>query len=239
MSEFLLSQWLPVTRAEGDAAVPGQDEVVVEHTLQVEVNGVPSFSLSCSPEYLEELVAGNLYSRGLISASEQICALSPAPDWSRVSVSLSPACPQTPQEEPPLTLPASTAYWLMSQNLTASALFQRTGGVHCVSLYWPDHPLLSRQDLARHNAVDKVIGHALLHALPLSQAVLAVSGRLSADMMDKAARARIPIVLSKGAPTSRAIQIAQTHHITLTGFIRGERMNLYTWPERIRTVQHS
>lgn len=121
----------------------------------------------------------------------------------------------------------------MERNLTASSLFQRTGGMHCVSLYLPGSPLISIEDLARHNAVDKVIGHALLHGLPLEQAVLVVSGRLSADMLEKAATASIPVVLSKGAPTDRAISMAQARQITLAGFVRGERMNLYTEPGRI------
>lgn len=229
-----LSVLCDVVHVSRSTAAPGQDEVVTEHPLQVEIDGTSSLLLSCSPARLEELVTGNLFCRGYLSSAGELQALSFSPDRQQAYVTrTSRPAPAPPARPADIRLPASAAYAIMGQNLTASALFQRTGGVHCVSLVLPDGSLISREDLARHNAVDKIIGHALLHDLPLCRCILAVSGRLSADMMEKAIRAAIPIVLSKGAPTDRAIQLARAHGITLAGFIRGERMNLYACPERI------
>ncbi len=229
-----LSVLCDVVHVSRSTDTPGQDEVVVEHPLRVEIDGTDSLLLSCSPAYLEELVTGNLFCRGYLSSAGELHTLSFSPDRHTAYVTRTPAAaPSAPDRPEDIRLPASAAYAIMGRNLSASALFQRTGGVHCVSLSLPDGSLISREDLARHNAVDKIIGHALLHHISLCRCVLAVSGRLSADMMEKAARAAIPIVLSKGAPTDRAIQLARAHGITLAGFIRGERMNLYACPERI------
>lgn len=234
MDHYPLSVHRTVLRVDSGSAADALEEVVSEHPLLVDVAEGPSFSLSCSPEHLRELVVGTLFSRGLLTAAEEVVSLTFSEDLARAAVSLSrrkvppsAPCPDRVQ------VSASAIRTLMAHNLSASALFQRTGGVHCVTLWSPGHPPLSMEDLARHNAVDKAIGHALLHRLPLACSVLAVSGRLSADMMEKSVRAGIPIVLSKGAPTDRAIRLAETAGITLAGFIRGERMNLYTRPERI------
>lgn len=121
----------------------------------------------------------------------------------------------------------------MERNLTASSLFRRTGGMHCVSLSLPESPILSMEDLARHNAVDKVIGYALLHDLPLECSVLAVSGRLSADMMEKAVRAGIPGRSLQRSPHRSFHPYCPGERRHTGGFVRGERVNLYTCPERI------
>lgn len=234
MSNNSLSIQRQVLRIDDHTAQDDWDEVVVEHPLQVSVPNGTSFSLSCSPEHMDELVVGALFNRGFITSSDNLEELVFSPDSSQVEARLIPSPAQIHRPHTPgLQLTATVVYELMAQNLKASALFQRTGGVHCVSLYLPDHPLIYREDLARHNAVDKIVGHALLQRLPLQSAALVVSGRLSSDMLEKAALAGIPVVLSKGAPTDLAIRLAQEHGMTLAGFIRGSRMNIYAGPERI------
>lgn len=117
----------------------------------------------------------------------------------------------------------------------AQPAFAETGGLHAAGVFAATGDLIVlREDVGRHNAVDKVTG-ALLRtgALPASTAVLVVSGRVAYEIVQKAARCGIPLVLAVGAPTDLAVDAARAAGITLAGFARGDRFNVYTWPERI------
>jgi FdhD protein len=117
----------------------------------------------------------------------------------------------------------------------AQATFDRTGGLHAAALFDLDGELLVlREDVGRHNAVDKVIGHCLRRGpFPPDHHVLLVSGRSSFEIMQKALAARIPVVAAVSAPSSLAAAFAQESGQTLIGFLRGRRMNVYAHPQRI------
>ena len=112
--------------------------------------------------------------------------------------------------------------------------FDRTGGLHAAGLFAADGTMIVvREDIGRHNAVDKVIGHALLGAVELKDAVLVVSGRTSFEIVQKAVAGRVPIVAGVSAPSSLAVEFAREMGMTLVGFLRENRMNIYAGVERV------
>ena len=124
---------------------------------------------------------------------------------------------------------------LPHQMKSAQKIFHHTGGLHAAELFdEKGHSICLREDVGRHNAVDKIIGDAFLrNILPLNKYLLMVSGRLSYEIVQKALSAQIPIVAAISAPSNLAVKVAHEFGITLIGFLRGENFNAYTYRERI------
>ncbi len=140
-----------------------------------------------------------------------------------------------PLEMDDVRIPASVIYTLPAQLRAAQAVFTHTGGLHAAGLFThAGELLLLREDVGRHNAVDKLIGHGLLHGtLPYSRHILMVSGRTSFEIIQKALLARIPCIAAISAPSSLAVELADQAGVTLIGFLRERSMNVYTHPGRI------
>ncbi|MFM9372264.1 formate dehydrogenase accessory sulfurtransferase FdhD [Streptomyces sp. Da 82-17] len=140
-----------------------------------------------------------------------------------------------PVADDPLRISASTLSTLPEQLRAAQRVFDSTGGLHAAALFTSDGELIClREDVGRHNAVDKVVGHALREGrLPLRDTVLMVSGRASFELVQKAVTAGVPILAAVSAPSSLAVDLAQDAGLTLVGFLRGTSMNVYAGAERV------
>jgi len=139
---------------------------------------------------------------------------------------------------PKLDMTPTLAANVVSQSVrnlnTIAEKFRKTGGVHVAALYSTDGELVAlAEDVGRHNAVDKVIGAGATKNMDFRNLFLALSGRLTGDIVLKAARMKIPVIASLAAAISSGLEAAQLTRVTLIGFVRGKRMNVYTHPERI------
>lgn len=123
---------------------------------------------------------------------------------------------------------------LMNQMQKDSTLYRETGGVHSASLADNNRIYYTREDIGRHNAVDKVLGRALEDGVDIGNKMLLTSGRLSSEIVLKVLKAQIPILVSRSAPSSLAVELARENGLTLCGFVRGKKLNCYSHPERLR-----
>jgi FdhD protein len=122
----------------------------------------------------------------------------------------------------------------MGQFYTECPLYEETGCVHTAKLYIDEKHSFVGEDIAQHNALDKAIGKALLAGVDMSRSFLMVSGRLSSEMVAKAVMHQVPILASRTASTCLGLMIAEKFGLTLIGFVRGDRMNIYRHPQRIK-----
>jgi FdhD protein len=141
---------------------------------------------------------------------------------------------KTPRLDSDLHVDAKMILALPEKMRRTQETFSRTGGLHAAALFDEAGELLVlREDVGRHNAVDKVIGHALLHGVALDRHVLLVSGRTSFEILQKSAAAGVPVIAAVSAPSSLAVDFAKESGQTLIGFLRGDRMNIYAGSHRV------
>ena len=234
-----------------------EDEVAVEEPLEIRVGGAALAVTMRTPGHDEELALGFLYGEGLIDAPREA---GPPADLAANTVEVSGPLLREPSARSFFTSSscgvcgkgaleevAVHAEPLPPGPLVARALlaglpdrlrqptFARTGGLHATGLFSPAGELeCVREDVGRHNAMDKVVGWALREGrVPLHPRVLCVSGRLSFELVQKAAVAGAPVLVGVGAPTSLAVRLAEDRGLTLCGFARGGRVNVYTYGERV------
>jgi len=239
----------------------GEDEVAIEEPLEIRVDGEPLAVTMRTPGHDEELALGFLYGEGLIDGPrvagptsdlaanvvEVAGPLSSRPSARRFYTSSScGVCGKGALQEVAVhsaSLPEGPriARSLLARlpDLLEQPTFEHTGGLHATGLFGPDGRLLIvREDVGRHNAMDKVVGRALMDGLvPLGERILCVSGRLSFELVQKAAVAGAPILVGVGAPSSLAVSLANDRGLTLCGFARRGRVNVYTHGHRVLSAR--
>jgi FdhD protein len=234
-----------------------EDFLAVEEPLEIRVDGAPLAVTMRTPGHDEELALGFLFTEGLIDgpraagltddlAANTIEVEGPMTrdvDGRRFyTTSSCGVCGKGALEEVAVHSEPAPAGPEIARALLASLpdrlrqpTFERTGGLHATGLFAPDGELLCvREDVGRHNAMDKVVGRTLMDGgVPLHGRVLCVSGRLSFELVQKAAVAGAPILVGVGAPSSLAVSLAADRGMTLAGFARRGNVNVYTRAERV------
>ena len=242
---------LPAGRSE-------RDQVAVEEPLEIRIGGRPVAVTMRTPGHDEELALGFCLSEGLRPddarlpddlAANTVEVDAPGFDPSRLQRSfyttsscgvcgkgaLEAVSVEAPRIESALRVPLALVSALPERLREAQAAFAATGGLHAAGLFSPDGDALCvREDVGRHNALDKVVGWAFRAGrLPLAGCVLCVSGRLSFELVQKAAVAGCPVMVAVGAPSSLAVEVGRDRGITLCGFVRDGSANVYSEPWRI------
>jgi FdhD protein len=234
------------------------DAVAVEEPLEIRVNGTPVAVTMRTPGHDEELAVGFLVSEGIVPTRAELPADLAANTVDVEADSFDPGrlerhfytssscgvcgkgaleavAVEAPRVESKLRIEADLVAELPERLRAAQAAFAVTGGLHATGLF--DHRgelLCLREDVGRHNALDKVVGWAFGAArFPLAAQILCVSGRLSFELVQKAAVAGCPLLVAVGAPSSLAIDLARDRGVTLCGFVRGGRINVYSEEWRV------
>ena len=226
-----------------------------EMALTIYVNGQELVTILCTPSKLNCLVMGFLYSEGIISdvgdvAVMRVCedeSLADVrlskPEWSPSALrTLSSGCggavsfnTELKRVNSGLMVAPAEVLSLMKQLSAKAELFRLCGGVHASALCDAMNLLVVAEDIGRHNTLDKILGECLLAGVSTKNRLLLTTGRLSSEMVMKAAKMEVPIVFSRSSPTDRSISLAQEAGITLIGYVRANRLSVYTHEERLRT----
>jgi FdhD protein len=232
--------------------------ITEEEPLTIEVNGRELATLLCSPSDLKSLVAGFLFTSGFIEEASQITSLVIDKERWKAYVEASVTFPpemlfkriytsgcgkgiifhspldmmQRTHLSDGFTVEAEKISAIMKEFLTSSMEYRQTGGVHSCAIA-DKTGMIMKDDIGRHNALDKVIGEQMLKKADFSDKLVLTSGRISSEIISKVLRCKAPVMVSAGAPTNQAVKIAREANLTLVGFARGRRMNIYSGAGRI------
>ncbi|SDG77019.1 FdhD protein [Planococcus glaciei] len=243
-----------------------EDRIVTEEPITIRINGREFITIVCSPEYIEDMAVGFLASEGIIPNHRDIRNIRVDTAQGIVHIEadkmypfyenlqnkrfVTSCCGMSRQgfvfahdaltaktmDSVRVTLSPEDCFSLMGKLEDSADMFRQTGGVHNAALCSTDGFFLSRMDIGRHNALDKIYGHCLRNDIDVRDKVIAFSGRISSEILLKVAKIGCEIILSKSAPTELALSLAEELGITTVGFIRKGSFNLYTHPERIKTA---
>ena len=256
-----LTRDIPIIKYENGTVSSIDDMVVKEYALTIILDGEEFITLLCTPSSLDCLAVGFLLSESIIKSKADIKKIKVdeekgIADVTTIESSLiaknlhgkrtmttgcgkgstfynamdSLSCKKVSSG---MELSVQAILELMRDFNKRSELFLSTGGVHSVALGTDAGIMLFHEDVGRHNAMDKVIGEASLKDILLSDKIVLTSGRVSSEMLIKAAKGQIPVIVSRSAPTDLAVELAGQLGITVIGFARGQRMNIYSNSGRI------
>lgn len=239
-----------------------EDTIAEEFPLTIFLNDIEFATLVCSPQYLEELVLGFVASEGVIRKRDEIKSFNMDEEGGFCHIELYKEIPtdffkytkrilgsccgksrqfyfQSDSETAKVSMSKTTVtpeqcITLMKEMQDSSTVFKETGGIHNASLATPEATFIHRGDIGRHNALDKLYGYCLEQKISVSDKILVFSGRISSEVLTKASKIGVGIILSKSAPTDLAIKLAEDLNITTVGFIRNHSFNVYSHPNRIQ-----
>lgn len=251
-----------IVHIQSGLASSHDDFVATEYALTVYVNDKEMATVVCTPQHMDEMVIGFLASEGVIRTVDQIkdLSISTYRGTARVKTTtdvnfnqefynkryITSCCGKSRQSfyfhndahtakrvEDDVRIRPLAVLQLIAKMDAEADLFHQTGGVHIAALCDEREVIVSRTDIGRHNALDKLYGYSLTECIPLTGKIITFSGRISSEVLLKVAKIGVGIVLAKSAPTALAIEMANELGITAVGFIRGDSMNVYTHPWRI------
>lgn len=246
----------PILRITEQGRSQGQDTITKEFPLTIILNNQELVTLLCSPTDLKYLAIGFLSFEGLVKSKDEIKKIIVDDQRGVVRVETeedkglasqllfkrlitsgcgrgasfySPADVQGQAKvESQIVISAPEVFALVNEFQHRSQVYKTTGGVHSAALGDTKGILLFSEDIGRHNAIDKIFGECMLQDISTDDRIIITSGRISSEILLKVAKRNIPILISKSAPTSLGVRLAADLGITLIGFVRGKRMNVYT-----------
>ena len=239
-----------ILRMDGGKWLAEKDAVVTEAEIAVVLNGYELVKLTATPRHLSELATGYLYCSCVINHIGQLESLEVDEGHGKIYVATTDS--GIPNDSPGNCSSDHSGVagsWdidpvdpyelldLMSQFEKSCHLFHETGGSHAAAISDGKEITLLREDIGRCNAIDKVVGYCLLNHVKASDKILLTSARASAEIVGKACRLGSPILLSPSAPTDKAVKLARERGLTLIGFARSDRFNIYSGLNRIKHSQ--
>lgn len=249
---------LPCIRVDGSIFEHGVHKVVEEIPIALFINGRHAMTAMMSPVNLEDFVTGYMFTEQIIKNIDEIESIKI--EKNRISVitknlfkvlgpkkTILSGCGGSTSFIDVEKLPKIHSDFSISAGAISTALrsvldsdiHRATGGFHMVVLLDSEHVISVAEDIGRHNAVDRIIGHALRNRIDLSQTFVISSGRISSEMVRKCLTANIPIIVSRSATTTLSVDIANKTGLTVIGFARGGKLNIYSHPERVTGTGHS
>jgi len=240
-----------------DEIRPIEKPVVRETAWTIYVNGQELVTILCTPNKMSFLILGFLASEGIIQSLDDVALLRVCEDEGNVvEVRLKNEGLALPRKRvllsgcgggvtfedlkanharltSSLTVTPARISKLMRDLQKSAEVYQTAGGVHASALSDGERLLVIAEDVGRHNTLDKIRGQCLYHHMPTKDRIILTTGRISSEMVNKAVRMETPILVSRTSPTDLGVRLADSWGITLVGYARGRRMNLYTHPERI------
>jgi FdhD protein len=241
---------IPILRLAGETKNNTEDVVAKEFPLHVILNNQELATLFCSPTNLEYLALGFLFSQELVKSKEEIRKITideykgevkVATDGAKDSAELlsrraiTSSSGELPHSvasnrkniESKMQISPSEIFALTKEFQHRCEVYKATGGTHGAALCNTKGILVFSEDIGRHNAIDKVFGECLLKDIPTDDHIIVTSARVSSEILLKVAKGNVPIIISKSAPTELGVKLADDLGITLIGFVRGRRMNIY------------
>lgn len=232
-----------------------EDGVITEQPVSLTVNGQVWLTFMCSPVDLEALAAGFLFNESIISSKEEIedirvCEhqdnvdiwlnrnVDEPKDWRRTSgctggytTAILDEIESIPSDN--MQISPEKILSLVRSMFESQDIYRKSGGVHASALASTDNIILQLEDVGRHNTLDKIAGRILLEDITINHKILLTTGRISSEMLQKAARLKTGLLISRTSPTSMSVDLAKHLGITLIGYARGHRFNVYAHPERV------